>query len=52
MGFKIAPAVGLCMSELILDGKTTTLDISPFSPLRFEKGKLVKGRHSYNYVWR
>jgi sarcosine oxidase subunit beta len=52
MGFKIAPAVGLCMSELILDGKTTTVDISDFSPSRFAEGKLVKGKHSYNYVWR
>jgi sarcosine oxidase subunit beta len=52
MGFKIAPAVGKCMSELILDGKTSTLDISDFSPTRFAEGKLVKGKHSYNYVWR
>jgi len=52
MGFKIAPAVGLCMAELILDGKTTTLDISDFSPSRFAAGKPVKGSHSYDYVWR
>jgi sarcosine oxidase, subunit beta len=52
MGFKIAPAVGLCMSELILDGKTTTLDISDFTPSRFADGRSVKGSNSYDYVWR
>jgi glycine/D-amino acid oxidase-like deaminating enzyme len=52
MGFKISPAVGKCMSELILDGKTTTLDISDFSPSRFAEGRQVKGKNSYDYVWR
>lgn len=52
MGFKISPAVGLCMSELILDGKSSTLDISDFSPSRFAEGRSVKGSHSYDYVWR
>ena len=35
-GFKIAPAVGACMAELITDGRAKTVDIEPFSlaPLR------------------
>ena len=33
MGFKISPAVGLVMSELLLDGRGKTVDISSFSPI-------------------
>jgi sarcosine oxidase subunit beta len=51
-GFKIGPAVGACMSELIIDGKATTVDISPFSLDRFVKGKLLKGEHGYDSIWR
>ncbi|HEY62803.1 MAG TPA: FAD-binding oxidoreductase [Anaerolineae bacterium] len=50
-GFKIAPAVGACMAELILDGAAKTVDISPFTPKRFEEGKLIKGEHSYEDIW-
>jgi sarcosine oxidase subunit beta len=48
-GFKIAPAVGLCMSELILDGAAKTVDISVFSPNRFAEGKHIKG--NYESIW-
>ena len=51
-GFKIGPAVGACMSELILEGKATTVDISPFSLDRFTEGKLLKGEHGYDSIWR
>ena len=50
-GFKIAPAVGACLVELILDGKARTVDITPFNPQRFEKGQLLKGEHSYDHIW-
>ena len=50
-GFKIAPAVGACVAELILDGEARTVDISPFNPQRFEKGELLKGKHSYDHIW-
>jgi glycine/D-amino acid oxidase-like deaminating enzyme len=49
-GFKTAPAAGLCMAELILDGVAKTVDISPLSPDRFAAGKLVKG--NYKDIWR
>lgn len=49
-GFKTAPAVGLCMSELILDGAAKTVDISSLSPNRFSEGKLIKG--NYENIWR
>ncbi len=50
-GFKTAPAVGLCVTELILDGKARTVDISIFSPQRFAEGKKVKGEHPYGSQW-
>jgi len=51
-GFKISPAVGLCMSELILDGKSKTVDLSIYSPARFEEGKQIVGDHAYSSIWR
>ena len=50
-GFKIAPAVGACISELILDGEAKTIDITPFTPKRFEEGKMLKGEYSYDSIW-
>ena len=48
-GFKISPAVGLCMSELILDGKAKTVDISIYRPQRFVEGKEISG--NYESIW-
>jgi len=48
-GFKLAPAVGACMAELILDGEAKTVDISPFDPERFAQGKLLTGE--YGSTW-
>jgi sarcosine oxidase subunit beta len=48
-GFKIAPAVGLCMSELILDGESKTVDISIYRPQRFAEGKEITG--NYESIW-
>lgn len=47
MGFKISPAVGLVMSELLLEGSGRTVDISSFSPDRFEEGKPIKAEFEY-----
>jgi sarcosine oxidase subunit beta len=49
-GFKTAPAVGLCMAELIVDGASRTVDISPLAPGRFAAGKPIKG--NYQSIWR
>jgi sarcosine oxidase subunit beta len=51
-GFKTAPAVGACMAELILDGKSKAVDISIFDPGRFADGKPVAGEHPYQSIWR
>lgn len=47
MGFKISPAIGLVMSELILDGAATTVDMSAFRPTRFAEGKPIKAEFEY-----
>jgi sarcosine oxidase subunit beta len=46
-GFKIAPAVGTCMAELITEGRAHTVDITAFRPERFAEGKLIAGPHPY-----
>ncbi len=51
-GFKLSPAVGLCVSELILDGKSKTVDISGFDPMRFERGEHLKGENEYGSIWK
>jgi sarcosine oxidase subunit beta len=50
-GFKTAPAIGLAMSELILDGAARTIDIAPFSPTRFSAGRPLRGEYPYEALW-
>ncbi|MGQ9508257.1 MAG: NAD(P)/FAD-dependent oxidoreductase [Thermodesulfobacteriota bacterium] len=40
-GFQHSPAVGKVISELIVEGKALTLDISSLSIERFERGQLI-----------
>ena len=40
-GFQHSPAVGKVIAELITEGKAKTIDISPLSIERFEKGELI-----------
>jgi glycine/D-amino acid oxidase-like deaminating enzyme len=47
MGFKISPAIGLVMSELIVDGRATTVDISPFRVSRFAEGQPIHPEFEY-----
>jgi sarcosine oxidase subunit beta len=51
-GFKTAPAIGLGMAELILDGGATSVDITPFTPDRFAEGRLLVGEHGGRPIWR
>jgi sarcosine oxidase subunit beta len=51
-GFKTAPAVGLCLAELILDGRATTVDISGYTLDRFAAGRSLVGDHPYGALWR
>jgi sarcosine oxidase subunit beta len=50
-GFKLSPAVGVCMSELILDGKAKLVDISSLNLGRFARGEWLRGEHSYGDLW-
>ena len=47
MGFKISPAIGLVMSELLLDGQSRSVDISSFRPSRFAEGQSIKAEFEY-----
>ena len=47
MGFKISPAIGLVMSELVLDGNAATVDISAFHPNRFAESRPIKAEYEY-----
>ncbi len=50
-GFKISPAVGLCLSEWILDGRPQTVDITLFHPQRLLEGRHLRGDHHYGDIW-
>jgi glycine/D-amino acid oxidase-like deaminating enzyme len=43
-GILWAPVTGLAMSELILDGKSSCVDLSAFSPQRFMTSSSTRGR--------
>jgi sarcosine oxidase subunit beta len=47
MGFKISPAIGLVMSELVLDGEGKTVDIRAFRPSRFADHQPIKAEYEY-----
>jgi glycine/D-amino acid oxidase-like deaminating enzyme len=47
MGFKISPAIGLVMSELVLDGHATSVDIHSFRPSRFAENSPIKAEYEY-----
>jgi glycine/D-amino acid oxidase-like deaminating enzyme len=43
-GIAWAPACGKAMAELILQGKSTSIDLSPFDPARFTQKRTGRGR--------
>ncbi|MGP0017310.1 MAG: NAD(P)/FAD-dependent oxidoreductase [Candidatus Sulfotelmatobacter sp.] len=47
MGFKISPAIGLVMSELVLDGAGRTVDIGAFRPNRLADNQPIKAEYEY-----
>jgi len=51
-GFKIAPAVGCGLAELICDGASRSVDLHPYRHARFAQGDPVRGEHPYAPVWR
>ena len=49
-GFKLAPAIGQAMSELILDGQASSVDLNPLRFSRFEEGDLLNSRYRYRVL--
>lgn len=45
--FKTAPAIGKSLSELVLEGTASTVDLTPFRPSRFAEGKPWVDEHDY-----
>ena len=46
-----APATGASLAEWILDGRPTTVDITPYDLARFTEGRPIRGRDSYGALW-
>ncbi len=51
-GFKTAPAVGANLAELIVDGRSSTVDLAPFTLQRFAEGTLLGGEGGGRTIWR
>ena len=46
--FKLAPAIGQCLAEMILDGKSSTIDISPLRAGRFDERDYLRSTYGGN----
>ena len=51
-GFKIAPAVGASLAQLIVEGPAANDDLAIYRHARFAEGKPIVGEHPYAPVWR
>ncbi len=49
-GFKLAPAVGVSIAELVLEGTASTFDVSLLAADRFARGELVAARYGYSVL--
>ena len=49
-GFKLSPMVGVLMSELVLDGRASTIDITPLRMSRFAEGALNGGGYGFKVM--
>jgi sarcosine oxidase subunit beta len=49
-GFKMSPIVGQLVTELLIDGKASALDIAPLRLARFDENDLVKTPYSYGVM--
>lgn len=47
-GFKLGPAVGVMVADLVTGGTTPGLDATLFRFSRYEEGELVRGRYEYS----
>jgi len=51
-GFKIAPAVGAALAELIVQGEARVAELRPYRFERFAEDDPIKGEHPYAPIWR
>jgi sarcosine oxidase, subunit beta len=49
-GFKLSPAVGRGLAELITKGRFQTLDLSPLRPSRYDDGEPIRGAYEYGLL--
>ncbi len=49
-GFKLSPAIGLAMAELITQGRAASVDLTPLRFSRFEEGDLMTSRYRYRVL--
>jgi sarcosine oxidase subunit beta len=49
-GFKLAPAVGAAVAELVRDGRFSTYDLGILDPGRFERDELVTTTYGYSVL--
>ena len=49
-GFKLAPAVGAAVAELVRDGHSTSYDLGLLDPGRFERNELVTTTYGYSVL--
>jgi sarcosine oxidase subunit beta len=49
-GFKMSPIVGQLLTELIIDGQATTLELTPLRLARFEENDPVKTGYAYGVM--
>ena len=49
-GFKLAPAVGVCVAEMIMDGEASFIDMSPLRMSRFSDGSLNTTQYSFRVI--
>ena len=49
-GFKLAPAVGVCMAELMLEGESKLVDISTLRMGRFSDGSLNTTQYDFKVI--
>ena len=46
--FKLAPAIGQCLAEMIVDGASSTVDISALRATRFDEGAQLRSTYGGN----
>ena len=49
-GFKLSPAIGISMAELITQGQASTIDLTPLRYSRFAEGDLMSSRYRYRVL--